>query len=58
MDKVSIIDCIKFSVLDFSIKQEDGYVMYSYPLYSVARVMSEHNPDMKAAILALIDTSE
>ena len=48
---------IKFSTLDYSvtIDKDDGSVIYSYPLYAVAKVMSDHNPDMLAAIQALID---
>ena len=42
---------IKFSTQDYSVYNN----IHSYPLYAIAQVMSEHNPDMKAAIQALID---
>jgi len=52
---------IKFSTQDYSILHERSvlsdteHTIYSYPLYAIAKVMSEHNPDMQAAIKALID---
>lgn len=42
---------IKFSTQDYSVYKN----IHSYPLYAIAQVMSEHNPDMQAAIRALID---
>ncbi|MBP6869932.1 ATP-binding protein [Candidatus Babeliales bacterium] len=41
---------LRFSQNNYS----DFQNIKSYPLYAVAQVMSEHNPEMKAAILALI----
>lgn len=46
---------IKFSTLDYSVYKDTYCTIYSYPLYAIAQVMSEYNPDMKAAIQALID---
>ncbi len=48
---------IKFSTQDYStfIDQDDGSTVYSYPLYAVAKVMSDYDSDMKAAIQALLD---
>ncbi len=52
---------IKFSTQDYSVLtvpsdlNREEYIIYSYPLYAIAKVMGEHHPDMQAAIQALID---
>lgn len=42
---------IKFSTQDYSVYNN----IHSYPLYAIAKVMSDYNPDMRAAIQALIE---
>jgi uncharacterized protein len=48
---------IKFSTQDYTTLHDSttGHIIYSYPLYAIARVISDSNPEMKGAIQALID---
>ncbi len=46
---------IKFSAHNYSIyHHENMYDLQSYPLYAIAQVMSNNDPEMKAAIENLI----
>ncbi len=47
---------IKFSVQDYSTLYDaaTGHLIYNYPLYAIAKVMSDHNPDMRAAMESLL----
>ena len=48
---------IKFSTQNYSMlkDEEKGYIIHSYPLYAIAKVIADHNPKMKAAIENLIE---
>ena len=48
---------IKFSTQDYSTFHDPltGNIIYSYPLYAIAKVISQYDPEMLAAIKALIE---